>query len=141
MDVKIIDDGKEIRVFLDGKRMRRSFKCESSRPIFYSKEFVVKLDELSGYMNQCSSERKIWKTLKNKEHSKYFVPTLKYGKQAGWEYVVQPRIHFKKLSVKEHPELDYLLNILSEKGLDDFQEGNNIGITKDKKLVCYDYGC
>ena len=140
MRIKIIDkDNKNPKVYIDGIRLRRNNRVESSRPIFFSKEYVVKLEEFGSYLNQCSAEKRIWKRLKD-EYRKYFVPTLKAGCQSGWEYVVQPKVNFKSVQVKNHNELDFLLEILEKYDLNDYEQGNNIGITKDNEILCYDYG-
>ena len=140
MRVEIINTGNmNPKVYLDGVRLRRNFNLESSRALYFSKDYVVKLEDTESFLNQCRRERQNWKKLK-KKYGRFFAPTLHYGKQKGWEYVVQPRIGFKKLVVEEHEDLDFLMDILEKYDIRDCDGGYNIGLTKDNKILCYDYG-
>lgn len=140
MRVKIIDkNNKNPKVYIDGIKLRRNNKDESSRVLFFSKDYVVKMEEAGSYLSQCSFEKRNWRKLE-KKYAEFFVPTLKYGMQRGWEYVVQPRIRFKSTRVLEHEKLDFLVDILEKYDICDCEGGYNIGVTKDNKILCYDYG-
>lgn len=145
MDIRILADRESVyEVYLDGEKAER-YCGDNTREVFFTKKYVVKLDCSNGERatNQSQRENSIWKKVK-KSHRSLFVPILEYKSFGKWKAVVQPKIDFTEGcgdEVENHKDYDVVTNILvSEYGVCDTWDGWNIGITRENKLVCYDYG-
>ena len=136
---------------MDGERMikmRGQVSGDFTRTVFYNKQYIVKVD--FGKRNQSFLEWEMWnKFLPN--HKKYFVPTIELGKIGNNAfYSIMKRENFlKRPKPSRHKDILNFIDVLDYYNLGwsgevevdiEKEEMYNCGITRDGRVLCYDYG-
>lgn len=87
----------------NGEVIKCNFDVMSNRYIFFSKRFIVKIDNpRSRWNDQCYDEYQKWLDVKGTCYEKNFAKIYEFGQDDfGDNYVIQERVYFS------HPDEDY----------------------------------
>lgn len=135
--------------FINGHKAERINHHLHSRKVFFYRDLIVKIDEyltneIMPVESQCYREWKFWLDVKDTPDAHFFAPVIQYGFVEGYRYVIMPKFEFLKESPDPFKDYRAVRGISRRLRISDLgttgECGDNWGITRDGKMIIYDYG-